>query len=130
GAFFYLLQRYAPQINYYHSKFGPLPQLRLLLLALTDINYRVVYETYRDIATTYGVYVSAGVNVAEAVRVTSADNPSRVNLLRDPDEPGRAYAYEASSPLVYNTTMIFQPDGQVLVPDGNGGVMPAPNATG
>jgi hypothetical protein len=130
GAFFYLLQRYAAQINYYRIKFGPLPQLRLLLLALTDINYRVVYETYRDIATTYGVYVSAGVNVAESRRVESADNPSRVTLLRDPDEPGRTYAYEASSPLVYNTTMIFQPDGQVMVPDGNGGVIPAPSATG
>jgi len=132
GAFFYLLQQYGPQMNYYRGKFGAFtPQIRQLLLALTDINYRVVYETYRDIAMTYGVYVSAGVNVAASERVENAVNPSRVNLLRDPDEPGRTYAYEATTPLVYNTTMIFRPDGEVMVPDANGtGVIGAPTDTG
>ena len=129
SAFFFLLNTYANQINYYRTKFSDLPQLRALLLALTDVNYRVVYETYRDIATTYGVYVSAGVNVAAAHRVESADDPVLVNRLRDPDEPGRTYAYEATSPEVHNTTMIFRPDGQVMVPDGNGGVLAAPSQT-
>jgi hypothetical protein len=130
GAFLALLSSYNAQINHYRSKFGNLPQIRLLLLALTDINYRVVYETYRDIAMTYGVYVSAGVNVAAARRVESASDFFLVAFLRDPDEPGRTYAYEAVSPHVYNTTMIFRPDGQVLVPDGNGGTVPAPSGTG
>jgi len=130
SAFLYLLQNYASQMGYYRTKFASLPQLRQLLLALTDINYRVVYETYRDIAITYGVYVSAGVNVAEARRVESAVDPVLVNRLRNPDEPGRTYAYEAVSPTVYNTTMIFRPDGEVMVPDGNGGVVAAPSATG
>ena len=130
GAFFFLLQNYANQMNYYRAKFSGIPQLRQLLLALTDINYRVVYETYHEIAVTYGVYVSAGVNVAEARRVESAVDPALVNRLRDPDEPARTYAYEAVSPEVYNTTMIFRPDGEVMVPDGNGGVIAAPSATG
>jgi hypothetical protein len=130
GAFFFLLQAYNNQMNYYRLKFPGIPQLRQLLLALTDINYRVVYETYRDIAMTYGVYVSAGVNVADARRVESVDNPTLVNRLRNPDEPGRSYAYEAVTPTVYNTTMIFRPDGEVMVPDGNGGVIAAPSATG
>src|SRR6185369_2126329 len=95
GAFFFLLSTYANQMSYYRSKFAVGAQLRQLLLALTDINYRVVYETYRDIAITYGVYVSAGVNVAAARRVESATEPMLVNRLRDPDEPGRTYAYEA-----------------------------------
>jgi len=131
GAFLSLLQQYANQIHYYQTQFPGLPQLRQLLLALTDINYRVVYETYRDIATTYGVYVSAGVNVAAARRVESADDPTLVSRLRDPDEPGRTYAYVAVEPTVYNTTMIFRPDGEVLVPDGSGGgVIAAPSGTG
>jgi hypothetical protein len=133
GAFLSLLNTYNSRINYYRSKFAAsgqsLPMFRALLLALTDVNYRVVYETYRDIAMTYGVYVSAGVNVAEARRVESADNPTLVNQLRDPDEPFRPYAYEATAPEVYNTTMIFRPDGEVLVPDGNGGVIAAPSMT-
>src|SRR6185295_6306033 len=131
AAFAFLFQQYASQMQYYRLQFGSgLSQLRALLLALTDINYRVVYETYRDIAITYGVYVSAGVNVAAAQRVESATNPTLVNRLRDPDESGRTYAYEAVEPTVYNTTMIFRPDGEVMVPDGTGGVVAAPSATG
>ena len=130
GAFLGLLNTYASRINYYRAKFQGLEQFQALLLALTDVNYRVVYETYRDIAVTYGVYVSAGVNVAEARRVESATEPALVNTLRDSDEPLRPYAYEAVSPEVHNTTMIFRPDGQVLVPDGTGGVLAAPNETG
>lgn len=130
GVFFFLLSTYANQMTYYRQKFPGVPQLRQLLLALTDINYRVVYETYRDIAVTYGVYVSAGVNVAASHRIESVDNSLLVNRLRDPDEPGRTYAYEAVEPTVYNTTMIFRPDGEVMVPDGAGGVVPAPSGTG
>ncbi len=130
GAFLFLLNNYNNQIQYYRGKFPGLPQIRALLLALTDVNYRVVYETYRDIATTYGVYVSAGVNVAPARRVESAVDPILVNRLRDPDEPLRSYAYEATAREVYNTTMIFRPDGEVIVPDGAGGVLAAPSATG
>lgn len=130
GAFLALLTSYSSRINYYRAKFPNLETFQALLLALTDVNYRVVYETYRDIATTYGVYVSAGVNVAEARRVESADDPTLVSTLRDSDEPLRPYAYEAVAPQVYNTTMIFRPDGQVIVPDGNGGVLAAPSETG
>lgn len=130
GAFLSLLNTYASQSNYYRIKFPALPDLRALLLALTDVNYRVVYETYRDIAITYGVYVSAGMNVAPARRVEAANDPLLVARLRDPDEPGRSYAYEAIAPEVHNTTFLFQPDGQVIVPDGAGGVLTAPSGTG
>lgn len=130
GAFLSLLNTYNSRITYYRTKFQGLAQFQALMIALTDVNYRVVYETYRDIAMTYGVWVSAGVNVAEARRVESADNPTLVAQLRDPDEPGRTYAYEATSPEVHNTTMIFRPDGEVIVPDGNGGIVTAPSMTG
>ncbi len=130
GAFLSLLNTYGSRITYYRGKFPHLQMFQALLLALTDVNYRVVYETFRDIATTYGVYVSAGVNVAAARRVESADEPAVVSALRDPDEPSRPYAYEAVQPEVHNTTMIFRPDGQVIVPDGAGGVLAAPSSTG
>jgi predicted amidohydrolase len=130
AAFFQLIRNYSQQEDYYGAKFGRLPLLRQLLLALTDVNYRVVYETYRDIAVTYGVYVSAGVNVAAARRIEYANDPFHVALLRNPDESGRTYAYEAIEPSVYNTTMIFRPDGEVMVPDDAGGVVPAPSGTG
>src|SRR3989442_1626421 len=59
-----------------------------------------------------------------------ATEPDLVALLRDPDEPSRTYAYEAVSPFPYNTTLVFAPDGEVLVPDGNGGTLESPSATG
>jgi predicted amidohydrolase len=130
AAFLFLIQQYSNQMQYYRQHFSGIPQLRQLFLALTDVNYRVVYETYRDIAMTYGVYVSAGVNVAAAKRLEAADDPFTVARLRDPDEPGRSYAYVAVEPTVYNTTMLFRPDGEVLVPDGMGGVVAAPSQTG
>src|SRR5262249_55874704 len=52
-----------------------------------------------------------------------------VTLLRDPDEPTRTYAYEAVSPLPHNTTFVFAPDGEVLVPDGTGGTLRSPSET-
>ena len=54
----------------------------------------------QPIAMTYGVYVSAGVNVAAARRVEYANNPFLVLLLRNPDESSRQYMYEAISPLL------------------------------
>ncbi|MEO6026809.1 MAG: hypothetical protein ABIR79_08095 [Candidatus Binatia bacterium] len=129
GAFLALLNTYNSRILYYRSKFPGLEMFRALLLALTDVNYRVVFETYRDIAMTYDIYVSAGVNIAEARRVESADDPTLVNRLRDSDEPLRPYAYEAMAPEVHNTTIIFRPDGEVMVPDGSGGVIAAPSMT-
>jgi hypothetical protein len=129
GAFISLLARYQNQIRYYRLKFG-VPEIRGLMLAFTDVSYRAVYETYRDIAIAYGVWVSAGTNVAPARRIELADDPTLVARLRDPDEPGRTYAYEAVTGEVHNTTMIFRPDGQVIVSDGADGLLAAPSETG
>ena len=124
-----LLGPYGAQFSYYQSKFPGQPAVRVLVLALTDMFYRAFYETFRDLAVTYGVHLAASVNAAPARRVDEADDPGLVALLRDPDEPTRTYAYEAVSPLAHNTTFIFAPDGSVLVPDGNGGTLHAPAET-
>src|SRR5262249_27642140 len=121
---------YGPQMAYYESQFPSQPSLiRHLVLALTDTFYRSVYETFRELATTHGAYISVGANMAPARRVEESDDPDLVALLRDPDEPGRTYAYEAVSAYTPNTTFVFAPDGEVLVPDGHGGTLRAPSET-
>ncbi len=129
-AIVHLAATYNPQIGYYQQKFPGQPTLiRYLVLALTDTFYRGVYETFRELAMTHGVYLAVGTNMAPARRVEEADDPELVAMLRDPDEPGRTYAYEAVSPFAPNTTLVFAPDGEVLVADGHGGTLRAPSET-
>ncbi len=125
-----LLAPYNPQITHYNAKFPGQPFVRGLVLGLTDTLYRSFFETFRDLAIAHGVYLATSADVAPARRVEEADEPALVALLRDPDEPGRTYAYEAVSPRAVNTTFVFAPDGSVLVPDGNGGTLLAPAQTG
>ncbi len=130
GAIAGLFGTYGPQISYYTAKFPGQPPVRLLVLALTDTLYRSFYETFRGLAMAHGVYLAACANVPPARRVEEATEPALVASLRDPDEPTRTYAYEAVSPFPYNTTLVFTPDGEVLVADGMGGTLESPSATG
>ena len=130
GAIAALFGPYAAQYDYYTAKYLGQPPVRPLVLAVTDTLYRGFYETFRELAMTHGVYLAASFNAAPARRVEQATEPDLVALLRDPDEPSRTYAYEAVSPFPYNTTLVFAPDGEVLVPDGNGGTLESPSATG
>src|SRR6185436_16659641 len=130
GAIAGLLGTYDPQVDYYTAKYPGQPPIRYLLLALTDTLYRSFYETFRELAMTHGVYLAACANVAPARRVEEATEAALVATLRDPDEPARTYAYEATSPFPYNTTLVFTPEGAVLVPDGLGGTRESPSETG
>jgi len=123
-----LIGPYNAQYNYYSTKYPGQPFVRTLVLAVTDTLYRGFYETFRELAMTHAVYLAASFDGAPARRVEEPD--PLVALLRDPDEPSRTYAYEAMSPFPYNTTLVFAPDGEVLVPDGNGGTLESPSATG
>lgn len=128
-AIVYLVTSYDAQISYYQARFPGQPVIRNLVLALTDTFYRAVYETFRELAMTHGVYLAVGTNMAPARRVDAADDPDLVAMLRDPDEPDRTYAYEAVAPFAPNTTLVFAPDGEVLVADGTGGTLHAPSET-
>jgi hypothetical protein len=130
GAIVGLLVAYGPQHAHYDATFPDQPAIRTLVLALTDTLYRSFYETFRDLAVEHGVYVAASADIAPARRVEASAEPELVALLRDPDEPARTYAYEAVSPFPVNTTFLFAPDGSVLVPDGDGGLLAAPGETG
>ncbi|MEW6271542.1 MAG: sialidase family protein [Thermodesulfobacteriota bacterium] len=131
-AFASLLGPYGDVIAHYGAVFPELqPQpIRALILALTDVLYRAVYETFREVAMRYGVHVSVSFDAAPARRVAAADEPELVALLRDPDEPDRDYAYVATSALPRNFVFLFAPDGELLVPDGEGGLLRAPSETG
>src|SRR5437660_1391508 len=130
GAFLQLFGPYGPVTAHYAQKFPGQPFVRFLFLGLTDTLYRSFYETFRDLARKYGVYIAATMNAAPARRVEAADDPALVAQLRDPDEPQRSYAYEATSPHVTNSTYVFVPDGEVIVPDGEGGALQSPSQTG
>lgn len=132
GAFAALLGPYADPIAYYTEQYPELAAqpIRALVLALTDVLYRAVYETARDIALEYGVYVSVSFDGAPARRVDASEDAALVARLRDPDEPERTYAYVATSPLPHNFVFLFDPQGALLVPDGDGGLLRAPDETG
>src|SRR5262245_25203266 len=130
GAIAPLLGPYQPQFDYYAATFPDQPLVRTLVLALTDTLYRSFYETFRELAITHGVYLAATINAPPARRIEEADDPQRVALLRDPDEPGRSYAYEAVSARAANTTFLFTPGGDLLVSDGQGGTRRSPAESG
>jgi len=130
GAIASLLGPYQPQFDYYAATFPDQPLVRTLVLALTDTLYRSFYETFRELAITHGVYLAATINAPPARRIEEADDPQRVALLRDPDEPGRSYAYEAVSARAANTTFLFTPAGDLLVSDGQGGTRRSPAESG
>lgn len=125
-----LVTAYTPLIVHYNGVFGATHPVRDVFIAATDTFYRSFYETFREVAMTHGVYVTASANVAPARRIEEADDPALVALLRDPDEPGRTYAYEAISPLVRNCVFIFDPDGEVIVPQADGSTLRSPSETG
>jgi hypothetical protein len=131
GAFASLLGTYAEQNAYYEGRFPGLAgaPIRALQLSLTDVLYRSVYETFRDLARRYGVYVSVNLDAAPARRIEESADPARVELLRDPDAADAPYAYEATSELPQNVVWLFDPDGEILVPDGRGGLLRSPSQT-
>ncbi|HZR80778.1 MAG TPA: hypothetical protein VFD92_06755 [Candidatus Binatia bacterium] len=131
-AFLTLLGSYGDVVAYYDETFPALASqpLRGLVIALTDVLYRAVYETFRDIAREYGVYVSVSLNAAPARRVDASEDAELVERLRDPDEPGRDYAYVATSDLPHNLVWLFDPSGEVLVPLPGGALARSPSTTG
>src|SRR3954449_13336344 len=134
-----LVGSYAPQNAYYGQKYpavaGRSLPVRLTFLSLTDTFARTAVETFSEMAARYHVYLEAGVNMTESWQVVCNDleafnradpprlpgavlcqeqNPQKVAQLRDPQEPSRDYAYEATSPKVSNMALLFGPDGRLI----------------
>jgi predicted amidohydrolase len=129
-----LLVSYAPLVSYYGARHPELQQrgipTRLLALALTDTFGRVAVETFAELADRHDAYLEAGVNMAREWRIVcrsratftpppgatgcDEENPAKVDQLRDPDEPGRDYAYEAATDQPVNMALVFDPDGRLI----------------
>ena len=113
GAVATLLGTYGPQIAYYQWKYPGLGDrgipTRALALALTDTFNRVAVETFSELADRYDVWLEAGVNMARDWNRTT--DPGTVAAL---GEPGRDYAYEATSDEPVNMALVFDPDGKLV----------------
>ena len=134
GAVIALVGTYQPVISLYTARYPslatrPLPT-RALALALTDVFGRVGVETFAALADRYDVYLEAGVNMARRWRIVCADrstfrppptgercavqSPTLVQALRDPGDPARDYAYQATTPEPVNMALVFGPDGRLV----------------
>ncbi|MFL5844825.1 MAG: hypothetical protein ACJ762_09040 [Solirubrobacteraceae bacterium] len=129
-----VLGAYAPQTAYYGATFPALASrglpTRVLALAATDTFARVAVETYAEIAQTYGVWLEAGVNMAQDWHVVceskatmpvlpggvtcDEENAVKVAQLQTTDEPARTYAYEATTDRASNIALLFNPKGELV----------------
>jgi predicted amidohydrolase len=139
GAIISLVSTYAPQNAYYAQKYPAVAArslpVRLTFLSLTDTFARTTVETFSEMAARYHVYLEAGANIAQSWQVVCNDieafnradpprlpggvlcqeqNPQKVVQLRDPQEPARDYAYEATSSKVSNMALLFGPNGRLI----------------
>ena len=139
GAIISLVGTYASQNAYYGQKYPALAArslpVRLTFVSLTDTYARTAVEAFSEMAARYHVYLEAGVNMAQSWQVVCSDieafnradpprlpggvlcqeqSPQKVAQLRDPQEPSRDYAYEATSPKVSNMALVFGPDGRLI----------------
>src|SRR4051812_28221568 len=139
GAILSLIGAYASQNAYYAQRFPdaanrPLP-VRLTEVSLTDTFGRTAIETFSELADRYDTYLEAGVDMAQSWQVVCDDmqafnradpprlpggvlcqeqNSQKVLALRDPNEPDRDYAYEATTGKVSNMALVFGPDGRLI----------------
>ena len=129
-----LIGSYGPVNAYYAAKYPELAQrpipTRLLGVSLTDTFARAAVETSAEIAKRLHAYVAIGVQLVQDWHVVCTDkatfkpppgatgcdeqDPAKVAMLRSPDEPGRDYAYEATSPKPSNMALVFDPDGRLI----------------
>jgi predicted amidohydrolase len=139
GAVAALIGAYGPQNAYYAQRFpdaaARTPPVRLTEGALTDTFARVTVETFAAMAQRYHVWLEAGATMAQRWHVVCNDraafnaakparlpggvkcdeqNPAKVQALRDPFEPARDYAYEATTDRVSNMALLFDPRGRLV----------------
>jgi predicted amidohydrolase len=132
-----LFSTYSPQNGYYSQKYPSLASrpVRLTLTSLTDTFGRTAVETFSEMAARYHVYLEVGATMPQSWQVVCNDieafnraaparlpggvlcqeqNPQKVLALRDPNEPARDYAYEATTPKVSNMALVFDPTGSLI----------------
>jgi predicted amidohydrolase len=109
AAFADLARSYEGAIGWYEAQFAHLDSRRALGLALTDTTWRVLHGVFAAMAKRYGVYVAVGANVSSARETTDT---SAIEALGDPEASGPTYV--ATSPEVWNASVVFSPDGSLV----------------
>jgi hypothetical protein len=139
GAILSIAATYGPQNAHYSARYpdlaGRFPPTRLLMLALMDTFGRTVLEPFAEMADRYDAYLVAGVDMPRDWRVVCTDraafnsaspprlpggvqcdeeDPQKVSALRDPAEPERDYAYEATTDEPSVIALVFDPLGRLV----------------
>ncbi len=134
GAILTLAGLYSKENEYYGSRYpelpGRVPFTRLLAVSLTDTFGRTFLEPFAEMADRYDVWLTTVGDMVpdwQIVCVSQADyvppptgepcaeeNPQKVMQLRDPFEPERPYAYEATKPNPSVVAFVFDPEGRLV----------------
>lgn len=90
----------------YRERFPGISAARGLTLALSDRAWRAIDQTFGGIAQATGAWVVTSANLPVSERLIAGD---LVPTFADPDGDGSAYV--ALGPEVFNTALVYAPDG-------------------
>ncbi len=107
-AFYNIYGQWSGAAQFYLDRDPSISAARALTLALGDPARRAMDETFGGIALETGAWVITGANLPYATRTT---DPALVALLADPDLDGGDGAWVADDSEVYNTALLYGPDG-------------------
>lgn len=100
----------AAAVHYVNRTTASLAAGRLVGLAVTDTVWRAL-APFEELAREHAVFVAVTTNVADAERRTDA---ARIEALVDEAETDRSFAWEASSDDVFNQTLVWSPEGELV----------------
>lgn len=98
-------------VHYVNRTEATLPPGRLVGLVVTDTVWRAL-APFAELAAEHEVWVAVTTNVADAERVT---DPARVDALVDEAETDRSFAWEAIGDEVHNQTIVWSPEGELVL---------------
>lgn len=110
-AFMNLLAGYPEISNHVGQRFEGLSIPRHIFLTLTDTLWRAVDTTFSGIARDFGVWVLTSANVAEVEERFDAES---IEVWADPDLEDVESVFVPADRNVYNSAIIYDPDGQLL----------------
>ena len=125
---------YSKENEYYGARYpelpGRTPFTRLLAVSLTDTFGRTFLEPFAEMADRYDVWLTTVGDMVQDWQIVctskasytppptgeecAEENPMKVMQLRDPFEPERDYAYEATQPNPSVVAFVFDPDGRLV----------------
>lgn len=107
-AFIQLALAYMPVMNAYREHFGEISDARALHLAMGNVVWQTMHETFGEIARRSGAWTVASFNVPWPVRRST--DPAEVATFGDPLWPD---VYVAETTAAWNLSAFFAPDGSL-----------------